>query len=147
MVNTSVNFESISTVTDREWCANFVEGVLEWGEKENNYDCDASTMPYSEVRQVRGAMGLSVRDNGFYRHSVSGSNSSRFVPCVGRGETSGDPYPSVHVLGLCRVEGCLVALVEMEDKNDRSNIMSKKQQQVLLWIGSTMLCTMHPLGL
>ncbi len=34
-------------------------------------------------------------------------------------------YSSVRVLGLCRVEGCLVALVEMEDKNDRSIILRR----------------------
>ncbi len=68
---------------------------------------------------------MTRRDNGFYRHSISGSNTSKFVPCVGRGETSSAAYPSVRVLGLCRVEGCLVALVEMEDKNDRSSIMRR----------------------
>ncbi len=77
MVNTSVNFESISTVTDREWCANFVEGVLEWGEKESNYDCDGSAMPYSEVRQVRGAMGLSVRYDGIGSDCYEQINASR----------------------------------------------------------------------
>ncbi len=61
MINTSVNLDSISTVTDREWCANFIEGVLEWGGKESNHDCDSNARTYSEVRQGGGAMGLSVR--------------------------------------------------------------------------------------
>ncbi len=50
-----------------------------------------------------------------------------FAPCVGRGEKTGGggSYPSVRVLGLCMVEECLVALIEMKDKDDHSIVMRR----------------------
>ncbi len=79
MVDTSVNLDSISTTaTDREWSVDFMEGVLEWGGKESNYDCDGSARLYSEVRRDGGAMGLTVRydgiGGGYYENITSRSN-------------------------------------------------------------------------
>ncbi len=65
MAYTSVNLDGITTTTttDREWSADFIEGVLEWGGKgSSNDDCDGSTRLYSEERQGGGsAMGLPFR--------------------------------------------------------------------------------------